>query len=107
MRQPSCRMLTRIYHPNFDSRGEICLNILSSDWSPALSIPKVLLSIASLVDNPGLEDPLVPEIAETYCRDRKAYEENARVYTKRYANEVDLTAETAKRFAEICKELAR
>jgi ubiquitin-conjugating enzyme E2 D/E len=107
MRPPRCRMLTKIYHPNINSQGEICLNILGTEWSPCLVIHRVLMIIASLLDNPGLEDPLVPEIAETYCRDRRAYEENARVHTKRYANEVELTAETAKRFVEVCEEFAR
>ncbi|KAH9162100.1 ubiquitin-conjugating enzyme/RWD-like protein [Lactarius sanguifluus] len=82
---PKVLFLTRIYHMNISEKGNVCIDILKNNWSPALSIFKVVLSLSSLLTDPNPSDPLVPSIATEFLRKRPTHDQTARHWTELYA----------------------
>jgi hypothetical protein len=57
------RFSNKIYHPNIDLEGSVCLNILREDWKPVLSLNSVMIGIQYLFLEPNASDPLNKEAA--------------------------------------------
>ena len=81
MAPPKVRFLTRIYHPNVDKIGRICLDILKDKWSPALTIKTALVSLQALMSAPEPDDPQDAEVATMYKTDRSRFERKAAEWT--------------------------
>ena len=83
---PKVLFRTKIFHPNIDKLGRICLDILKDKWSPALQIRAVLLSIQALMSTPNLDDPLDEEIANFWKSNEDGAIQKAKEWTLQYAN---------------------
>lgn len=82
---PKLHFKTKVFHSNISENGEICVDILKGQWSPAQSIMSVLISITSLLGDPNENDPLNRVAGVLYRENREAHDKKAREYTKQYA----------------------
>ncbi|XP_051020045.1 ubiquitin-conjugating enzyme E2 N-like [Acomys russatus] len=82
---PKVCFMTKIYHPNVDKLGRICLDILKDKWSRALQICTVLLSIQALLSAPNPDDPLANNVVEQWKTNEAQAIETARAWTRLYA----------------------
>uniref|UniRef100_A0A7S1KSU4 E2 ubiquitin-conjugating enzyme n=1 Tax=Percolomonas cosmopolitus TaxID=63605 RepID=A0A7S1KSU4_9EUKA len=87
MSAPKVRFLTKIYHPNIDNVGRICMDVLKDKWSPALQIRTVLLSIQALLSAPNPDDPLANDVADHWKKDESGAIEKAKQWTEQFASE--------------------
>lgn len=85
MSAPKVRFITKIYHPNIDRLGRICLDILKDKWSPALQIRTLLLSIQALLSAPNPDDPLANDVAELWKTNETKALKTAKEWTQKYA----------------------
>mmetsp|Transcript_26611 Transcript_26611/g.86136 ORF Transcript_26611/g.86136 Transcript_26611/m.86136 type:complete len:207 (+) Transcript_26611:217-837(+) len=71
---PKVHCQTRIFHPNINLEGNVCLNILRQDWKPVLDINAVIYGLIYLFYEPNPDDPLNKEAAQLYRDDIKMFE---------------------------------
>jgi len=70
---PKVKCMNKIYHPNVDLEGNVCLNILREDWKPVLNLNSVMVGLFYLFLEPNAEDPLNKEAAEDLRRNRDKF----------------------------------
>jgi len=83
---PKLLFMTKIYHPNISFLGKICLDILKNNWSPALQIRSVLLSIQLLLSEPNTADPLNEQVNAHWLKDKADAQNTAKEWTEKYAS---------------------
>uniref|UniRef100_A0A061SAD8 Ubiquitin-conjugating enzyme E2 M n=1 Tax=Tetraselmis sp. GSL018 TaxID=582737 RepID=A0A061SAD8_9CHLO len=71
---PKVKCKTKVFHPNIDLEGNICLNILREDWKPVLNINSVIYGLNFLFLDPNPEDPLNKEAAEMFQNNPRSFE---------------------------------
>ncbi|XP_042390601.1 NEDD8-conjugating enzyme Ubc12-like isoform X1 [Zingiber officinale] len=75
---PKVKCKTKVYHPNIDLEGNVCLNILREDWKPVLSINTIVYGLILLFMQPNDEDPLNHDAAVVLRDNPKLFEANVR-----------------------------
>lgn len=86
---PKVTCETKIYHPNINLEGKVCLNILREDWKPVLDINSVIYGLIYLFYEPNPDDPLNHEAAELFRNDKQRFEKS--VQRSLYGGSVDGT----------------
>ena len=87
---PEVSFIDKIFHPNISfNYGTVCVDILQiNNWSPALSLYKILLSIQSLLTDPNPESPLNLEAAFLYKTNREEYKKMCQKYISNDKNKI-------------------
>jgi len=75
---PKVKCTQKIYHPNIDLEGNVCLNILREDWKPVLNLNAVIVGMQFLFLEPNASDPLNKEAAEDLRTNRENFKRNVR-----------------------------
>jgi ubiquitin-conjugating enzyme E2 D/E len=83
---PKIICTTKIFHPNINENGAICMDILISAWSPAYTLCSVTLTLHSLLADPNTDDPLVPHAGHLHKNDRENFNTTAKKWTEDYAS---------------------
>lgn len=82
---PECVMRTKIYHPNIDHKGNVCLGELAENWHPVNTLSSIMSYIIDLINSPNPDNSLSPDIAKAYKENKKAYLTTAKTWTSIYA----------------------
>eukprot|EP00200_Dunaliella_tertiolecta_P002666 CAMPEP_0202354814 /NCGR_PEP_ID=MMETSP1126-20121109/9969_1 /ASSEMBLY_ACC=CAM_ASM_000457 /TAXON_ID=3047 /ORGANISM="Dunaliella tertiolecta, Strain CCMP1320" /LENGTH=189 /DNA_ID=CAMNT_0048947327 /DNA_START=150 /DNA_END=720 /DNA_ORIENTATION=- len=86
---------TKVFHPNLDLEGKICLNILREDWKPVLSISSVIYGLQFLFLDPNPEDPLNKEAAQLFQDNPRQFQTMYREASKAVAASMATTSPRA------------
>ena len=83
---PTVLFKTKIYHPNIDENGQVCLGIISTEnWKPATRVEAVISGLVKLINDPEHEHPQRADIAEEFDKNKKKFMKSAEEHTKKYA----------------------
>jgi ubiquitin-conjugating enzyme E2 M len=82
--RPSVRCETRIWHPNIEETGAVCLNILRDNYTPVTSIGHLVVGLQFLFDEPNPQSPLNKEASTQFETQREEFTIRAREYMRIY-----------------------
>lgn len=80
---PSISFITKIFHPNIHFKtGQVCLDILKKEWSPAWGLQAACRAVLCLLGDPDADSPLNCDAGNMVRNgDMLAFETTAKMYT--------------------------
>ncbi|PHT56541.1 NEDD8-conjugating enzyme Ubc12 [Capsicum baccatum] len=75
---PKVKCKNKVYHPNIDLEGNVCLNVLREDWKPVLNINTIIYGLYHILTEPNHEDPLNLEAAAVLRDNPELFKSNVR-----------------------------
>ena len=91
---PEVRFQSKVFHPNIFPDGQICLDLLSSGWSPSYDVSTILLAIQSLLAEPDThstpEGGANPDAEALFVRDRQGYYAKVKALVEKQLEEDDM-----------------
>ncbi|KAJ3096510.1 Ubiquitin-conjugating enzyme E2 4, partial [Phlyctochytrium planicorne] len=86
---PKVKFTTKVYHPNIDDEGAVCMGLLKHDgWKPANKISDILHSLHLLLEQPNPDDAINTPVAEVYNSNRAKFDKTAAEWVKKYCEQV-------------------
>ena len=88
---PTIAFVTKVFHPNVHfGTGEICLDILKKEWSPAWGLQAACRAVLALLSDPDADSPLNCDAGNMVRGgDMTAFRTTARMYTVENAMFID------------------
>jgi len=90
---PKAFFLTKIFHPNVSSSGEICVNTLKKDWKAELGLKHILLTVKCLLIVPNPESALNAEAGKLLLEQYEDYSLRAKMFTEIHAKPLRATGD--------------
>ena len=88
---PSISFETKIFHPNVHfTKGEVCLDILKKEWSPAWGLQSAVRAVVALLSDPDADSPLNCDAGNMIrAGDMLAYNSTARMYAMENGRDIE------------------
>lgn len=94
---PTVYFVTKMYHPNINNDGKVCLEILSKQWNPSVNVSLILNTLVCnlliytyfkvmLLKEPPTEDAVQPVIASLIKDNYPEFVKQAKEHTNKYAS---------------------
>jgi len=83
---PELKCTTKVYHPNFDDKGAVCLDILRKEgWSPMATVKEIFVAFSAILAEPNASHPLDATIAEEFTTKKDKFLKTAKEWTQKHA----------------------